>query len=222
MPVTTPPLDLRTPPAAVLFDVFGTLVELSDGSPCSDLIASLQLPGAICRELAEGLLVRRLPTLATIGSYLWEATGVPVPSEVLSRSEDLLARQLAGCTLIDGATELLATLRSHGVRTALVSNLATPYVAALHSLGLRAQVDAAALSCEVGWRKPDPRIFEWALGRLGVPAADAVMIGDDPYSDVEGAKAVGLRTILIDPESRPGRGSVRWLRDLCDPKEGSL
>lgn len=47
--------------------------------------------------------------------------------------------------------------------------------------------------------KPMPHIFHAALARLGVPAADAAMVGDSLASDVRGAQAVGLRTIWLAP-----------------------
>ena len=43
--------------------------------------------------------------------------------------------------------------------------------------------------------KPDARIFQLALARLGVDAASAVYVGDDRARDVEGARAAGLRAI---------------------------
>ena len=54
-------------------------------------------------------------------------------------------------------------------------------------------------SSVVGFTKPDPRIFALALERLGVDAADALMVGDSPSADVDGALAVGIRAALIDP-----------------------
>ena len=54
------------------------------------------------------------------------------------------------------------------------------------------------LSFEVGAVKPDPAIFETALDRLGVAAADAVMVGDSDEAD-GGARALGCGFTLVDP-----------------------
>jgi FMN phosphatase YigB (HAD superfamily) len=51
----------------------------------------------------------------------------------------------------------------------------------------------------VGVAKPDPEIFHLALKRLGTQASDAVMLGDVPKFDVDGARAAGVRAVLIDP-----------------------
>jgi putative hydrolase of the HAD superfamily len=49
-------------------------------------------------------------------------------------------------------------------------------------------------SIDVGAEKPNPRIFEAVLRRLGVKPDQALMIGNDLVQDIEGAKAIGLRT----------------------------
>ena len=50
--------------------------------------------------------------------------------------------------------------------------------------------------------KPDPSIFLAALQQLGVTADEAVMVGDTLEDDIEGARAVGIRAILIDRDGR--------------------
>jgi FMN phosphatase YigB (HAD superfamily) len=51
----------------------------------------------------------------------------------------------------------------------------------------------------LGVTKPAPAIFQAALDRVGVSAADAIMVGDSLKADVIGAQAVGIRAALIDP-----------------------
>jgi putative hydrolase of the HAD superfamily len=50
--------------------------------------------------------------------------------------------------------------------------------------------------------KPHPTIFQAALGQLGVEARDGVMVGDSLEEDIEGARALGMRAILIDRNER--------------------
>lgn len=97
--------------------------------------------------------------------------------------------------------DTVATLRGlseQGVRTAVVSNIAFDIRPAFAALGADGYVDEFVLSFEVGAVKPDPRIFTTALERVGVPAADAVMVGDSEEAD-GGATAVGCDFILVDP-----------------------
>ena len=54
-------------------------------------------------------------------------------------------------------------------------------------------------STVVGFRKPDPRIFEIALARAGVASAETVHVGDTLANDVAGARAAGITPIHFDP-----------------------
>lgn len=91
---------------------------------------------------------------------------------------------------------VLNGLRAAGIKTAVVSNIAFDLRPALAAAGTAA--DEYVLSFEVGAVKPDPAIFEAALTRLGVPAADALMVGDSEEAD-GGARALGCAFALVDP-----------------------
>ncbi len=56
--------------------------------------------------------------------------------------------------------------------------------------------------------KPDRRAFEQVADELGVPAAACLFVGDDPQRDVAGARAAGMRAVLVDP-ARDGGAAVR-------------
>jgi len=102
--------------------------------------------------------------------------------------------------LYEDALAALEELRKARLRIGLVSNGIrdlTEFVA--HH---RLDVDAIVDSRSHGRVKPHPTIFEAALELLGVRAADAVMVGDSLEEDIEGARALGLRAILIDREER--------------------
>jgi putative hydrolase of the HAD superfamily len=100
------------------------------------------------------------------------------------------------------ALSILASLRAHGLRTAIVSN--TPWGSPAHAWraelarhGLLAAVDAVVFCTDVGYRKPHPAPIERALNLLGVRNAEAVFVGDDPRWDVVGAQRAGVRPILL-------------------------
>ncbi len=69
----------------------------------------------------------------------------------------------------------------------------------LRHSGLDGYFRGVVCSEDVGANKPDPRIFEYALDLAGVKAGAAVMIGDDPYSDIPGAERAGIDSIWFDP-----------------------
>ena len=94
--------------------------------------------------------------------------------------------------------EVLKSLHRKGIKTAVVSNIAWDVRPAFAAIGATEYVDEFVLSFEVGAVKPDAAIFETALDRLGVDAANAVMVGDSDEAD-GGARAVGCGFILVDP-----------------------
>ena len=100
--------------------------------------------------------------------------------------------------LYEDALPALEAMRAHGLRIGLVSNGQRDLAEfAEHH---RLDVDAAVGSRAHGWQKPHPSIFEAALEALGVPAAEAAMVGDSEEDDVAGARALGMTAILVDRE----------------------
>lgn len=89
-------------------------------------------------------------------------------------------------------------LSSAGIRIGLISNWDRRLASLIEGLGLSRRLSTIVSSAEVGLHKPDPRIFELAASRVGVPPANAVHVGDHHYSDVLGATAAGMRPVLID------------------------
>lgn len=99
--------------------------------------------------------------------------------------------------------ERVRTLRAEGYATALLTNNVKEFGAAWRALvPVDELFDVVVDSCEVGMRKPNPRIYEHTLRELGgVAPGDAVFL-DDADSNVEAARRIGLRAILVrDPET---------------------
>jgi putative hydrolase of the HAD superfamily len=102
--------------------------------------------------------------------------------------------------LYEDALPVLEELRAAGLGLGLVSNGIRDLreFVAHHRL----DVDAIVGSRAHGYVKPHPTIFQAALNELGVEPADAVMVGDSLAEDVEGARALGMRAILVDRDER--------------------
>jgi len=98
-----------------------------------------------------------------------------------------------------GVRESLERLRAAGLKLAVVSNSEGTIEQMLVEIDLRDLFETVLDSSVVGFTKPDPRIYRLALDRLGVGAAEAIMVGDSPSADVDGAQAAGIRAALIDP-----------------------
>jgi putative hydrolase of the HAD superfamily len=123
--------------------------------------------------------------------------------------------------LVDGAVEALAHARARGIRVALICNTGrTPgrvLRIILEKLGASPHIEHYCFSNELGICKPDPEIFRRALDPLGVPAAEAIHVGDRPDLDLAGARAAGLRSVHLRVQNAPeGEADhvIRTMRDL--------
>jgi putative hydrolase of the HAD superfamily len=102
--------------------------------------------------------------------------------------------------LYDDALPVLELLREHGLLIGLLSNSSRDLHEFVSHHTLRA--DAVLTSHAHGKTKPHESIFRAMLELLDVDAAEAVMVGDTIEDDVEGARAVGMRAVLLDREGR--------------------
>lgn len=125
-----------------------------------------------------------------------------------------------GRELYPGVFETLDWLREHDYRIGAVTNRALgdePFRDELRHLGLIDSFEVMSISCEVGYLKPHPKIFEHALDALGVAPEEAVMVGDSLRADVGGANGLGMTSVLKRNEISIEEREIN--RDLGEPEE---
>lgn len=101
--------------------------------------------------------------------------------------------------LAAGAVETLRGLRERGLRTGLCSNyfgLPEAARANVFRIGLLEHLDQTVFSCEVGWRKPDPAIYQAICRKLAVRPGECLFVGDRLVEDVRGPQQLGMRAAL--------------------------
>jgi putative hydrolase of the HAD superfamily len=209
--------------AAVLLDAYGTLVELDD--PFVRLRESLRrhigvevapadAERAFRAEMAfyseECQVAADAESLAGLKA---ECAGIILSELGLEADADTAARMLTDAVVFRAfpdVASLLAGLELAGVPVAVVSNWDYSLRGTLAGLGL--EFDAIVTCGETGVRKPDPRIFLEALGRLGVAPADALHVGDRDGTDGAGARAAGIDVRIVDRTGAvPGRDTIAAL-----------
>jgi putative hydrolase of the HAD superfamily len=112
--------------------------------------------------------------------------------------------------------ETLDELRRRGYRLGVISNADGRVDGLLESVGLRSFFEMVIDSHQVGIEKPDPRIFAIGAERMGVLPSEAAYVGDIYEIDVRGARAAGMRPILIDPLWRWNDADCERIRGLGD------
>ena len=162
---------------------------------CHDLYWSLDLD-VPCRRQIEHFLEELQLDPASLDASMLEALEDAYAGAAL----EILPRS------VDGAEELLAALKSRGLRIGLISNTGrTPgsvLRAILEALNLAPHIDVMVFSNEHGQCKPQASIFEELRRRLGVAYGEMMFVGDNLYVDVHGAQRCGMRAIHFDPPTR--------------------
>lgn len=117
--------------------------------------------------------------------------------------------------IYDDVLPALESLFDRGLKLAIVSNWDERLRPLLKCLKLDGYFDAVAVSCEVGFAKPSPVIFQEALKHLGVPADAVVHVGDSLEEDVRGALSAGCDGVLVARNGGAGAGDeLRSLSEL--------
>lgn len=204
---------------AVLFDATGTLIELRE--PVGESYArfaresGVQLPAWRIEDGFRRILARSparvFPDAApgevparerdwwrTLVRDTFRAADQTVHFRDFDAFFEALFRWYAGAgawRLRPGAREALAALRRRGLRLGVLSDFDQRLTRILDCLEISSFFDTVVLCGAHGVAKPDPRAFEAALSALGVPAAEAVYVGDDPDRDLAGARAAGLQIL---------------------------
>jgi HAD superfamily hydrolase (TIGR01549 family) len=219
--------------STILFDLGSTLVYSKDPWPPFYKQADLALVEALSRAGIEidpdafynefgGFLrtyyenrigdnVERT-TFSLLRTVLKQKGFSKVPDSILrSALEAMYAVTQENWYLEEDALQTLETLKSRGYRLGLISNTSDDnnFQCILKRWKLGGFFEIILTSAALGIRKPDVRIFQFALERLGVQAEAAVMIGDTLEADVQGANQSGIYSIWITRRVQiPGDGEL--------------
>ena len=108
-------------------------------------------------------------------------------------------------------------LRDERIRTAILTNGPSDgQRRKLKATGLGEHVDHVAIGEEIGVSKPLAQAYHSVVERFAVARGDALMVGDSPELDYDGALAAGLRALLLDRDDLHRGGERRCIRTLED------
>lgn len=111
-----------------------------------------------------------------------------------------------------GSHEVLRSLRARGLATGVVSNFDHRLTKIMKQLDFSELLKSITLPADARAQKPDPRIFEFALERIGFAAQQVAFVGDDALRDLRGAREAGMTAIdvatLATLEELPDRLSL--------------
>ncbi len=121
--------------------------------------------------------------------------------------------------LVPGTMELLDYLKPKYHLHLITNGFQEVQHTKLNGSGMAPYFETLTVSEEVGVKKPNPDIFLYALQKAGAQAEESLMIGDEMAVDIDGARAVGMDTLLFNPKGEPVEGERTYeVRDLRDIK----
>ncbi|WP_427893181.1 HAD family hydrolase [Kribbella sp. GL6] len=131
--------------------------------------------------------------------------------------ESYVRRYEAGWSVYDDAVPALRAVRAAGLGAVVLTNGNTAHQTyKLERMGLTAEIDELITGEQLPAPKPDPRAFAYALERVGAGPEGVVMVGDSLENDIRGARAAGIRAVLIDRKDAHADVGVPRIRVLTD------
>jgi putative hydrolase of the HAD superfamily len=194
---------------AVFLDALGTLLELEP--------PWLSLRDRVPPEVSDERLMAALRAeMSYYREHAHEGRDESSLAELRERCAAIVSEKLGMEITVDELVEAirfsaypdvppaLSVLHDRGLTLVAVSNWDCSLPRVLERCGLDGLLDGTVTSAETGSRKPDPGIFEAALELAACEPAEALHVGDTAEEDVAGARAAGIRPLLIDRDGSDG------------------
>jgi FMN phosphatase YigB (HAD superfamily) len=126
--------------------------------------------------------------------------GLPITYEQAARLWDAwnLGGMLLGRKLFDDAYSTLDWLKERGVRLGCVTNRVfggPRFADELQELGLDRYFESVGVSCDAGYMKPHPALYQRVIDEMGIDPRETAMVGDSLRADVEGSQALGMTAV---------------------------
>ena len=188
---------------AVLFDLFETLVTQkyadrpAEQSFVDKLGLNLDDVRAWWGDHVRERMIGKFATYQEMLSALCSSLGASVESATIEEiSRDRLRRKREYLLGVEAEMlRVLSQLRANGWTIGIVSNATPDEVVDWSECPLLDVVDDAVFSCQIGYMKPDPEIYNLACDRLGIAPTKTVFVGDGGFDELQGAAAVGIRPV---------------------------
>ncbi|MBW7477242.1 HAD family hydrolase [Paenibacillus oenotherae] len=221
-----------------IFDLYGTLIDIETDEDCPQLWEAMmhhfryegmettgtELKELVAREVERQLSIARenceFPdfimeeVLAEIAAKLGGKPSSAWLNETVRWFRTVSMRHIA---LYDGVIEILESLRDKGKKIYLLSNGQKTFIEAeLKRLGIYHLFDGIAISSEARLSKPDPLFYHYLADTYGADLSSAIMIGNDPRTDLEGARRIGIDACYLHTASSPENMKVECKYQVWD------
>ena len=189
---------------AALFDIGSTLVTGPALSPSKVILKILANPDLNSSQIGR-ILMREEFKDAVAVCERFRSLGYNLSPVHEEQVIALWQRQEWEAKQIDGAIEVVKTLKKRGCKIGLISDIWVPYYRSFEKScpEITALTDSFILSFKEGIKKPDIALYERALVSLNSQPSETIMIGDTYFNDIEPAITLGMSTVWV--LNRPDR-----------------
>jgi putative hydrolase of the HAD superfamily len=210
---------------AVIFDLFGTLVDSYDlvdySSALRETSSILKIPHDDFRKVWHDTHEHRVTgvfkTLEENLEYICRELKAPATKFDIKLAKMVRFDYLAlTMTPRRYTIETLSQLKTDGYKMALISNCSPETPVIWPHTPFAPFFDVTVFSSAAGIQKPDPRIFLMATEKLGVKPQDCLYIGDGDSHELTAAAGVGMQPVLIKEEQKDGSMPVRYSPEIDD------
>jgi putative hydrolase of the HAD superfamily len=207
--------------AAVIFDLIGTLVGFSAerlDDVFVDMAATLDLSiddyRRACAAVRSDWEAGAFSSIEAHAEHICRSLDrSPDPARVRRVVERYLEFTRHALTPREGALETLSRVRERGLRIGLITNCSSEIPLVWPSTSLASLVDRAVFSCQESLRKPDPRLYAIACGRLGVSPEQCLYVGDGGSRELSGARACGMAVVQLCAPDEAAEDAARLGRE---------
>ncbi|MNO48637.1 (S)-2-haloacid dehalogenase 4A [compost metagenome] len=208
-----------------IFDLYGTLIDIHTDEEDPQVWESLAFHFRYSGMNTNGSHLRSLVAKETEKQMEAAARHCEFPDFVMQEVLQVVAQSLGGdptmqwldetvrwfrllsmrhLELYDGVRETLVKLKEQGKGVFLLSNGQKTFVEAeLRTLGIYELFDGIAISSEAGISKPDPLFYKYLEDKYHADLTSAIMVGNDPRTDMNGAMRMGIDGCYIHSNSSP-------------------
>ena len=190
---------MKDKPSVIFFDIGHTLVRGTKPSARRLLAADLALSEKEAKRAGRLVMTHYSQSPSALAGALKQVLPNRSEAEIRSSLEKLWDRQIADVAEIDGATPLLRSLKNSGFKLGVLSNIWHPFYEGLRRScsEMLELIDYQVLSYRTGHKKPDLRLFRYALQKADASASSCWMVGDTYELDMAPALKIGMHTVWL-------------------------
>ncbi len=190
---------------SLAFDLYGTLLEVPAARRSEARMSMARMIGVTADELDRlwletqdasnnGMIESTTERFSHILTLVGRRKNLELATQLALMEHELLAKYTK---LYPEALETLDSLHQRGYKIAVLTNCSPSVIWALRGIGLERYLDAMYFSFEMKALKPAKEVYEQTITGLASQPEHCVFIGDGENDEIAGAKAVGMKTVLL-------------------------